>query len=61
MTGLNVRYGCATLSAVYVGYRYFLNHRVTPHIWVTKREDSLSWLALPTELLGYSTLMDTPP
>ena len=61
ITGAHYTYGSATLSAAYVGYRYFLNHWVTPNIWVFNRKFSLCWFSLPTESLGYTTLMDAPP
>ena len=35
ITELHYNYGNATLSADYVGYLYFQNHRVTPYIWVS--------------------------
>ena len=57
ITGLHYTYGSATLSAAYVGYLHLLNHWVTQHIWVSNLKGSLCWLALPTELLGYTTLM----
>ena len=47
----------AILSAEYVGNLHFQNHGVTPHIWVSNLKGSLNWLALPTESLGYTTLM----
>ena len=34
ITGLDYTYGCATLSAAYVGYLYLENHWVTPQLWV---------------------------
>ena len=54
---LRYTYENATLSADYVGYLYFENYWFTPHIWVSNLKGSLSWLALPTELLSYTTLM----
>ena len=57
ITELHYNYGNATLSAHYVGYLYFQNYWFTPHIWVSNLKGSLSWLALPTELLRYTTLM----
>ena len=57
ITGLHYTYGSATLSAAYVGYLHLLNHWVTQHIWVSNLKGSLCWLALPTESLGYTTLM----
>ena len=57
ITELNYTYGNATLSADYVGYLYFENYWLTPHIWVSNLKGSLCWLALPKELLGYTTLM----
>ena len=35
ITELHYNYGNATLSAHYVGYLYFQNHRVTLYIWVS--------------------------
>ena len=35
ITELHYNYGNATLSADYVGYLYFHNQWVTPHIWVS--------------------------
>ena len=57
ITELHCTYGNATLSADYVGYLYYENYWLTPHIWVSNVKGSLCWLALPTELLGYTTLM----
>ena len=56
-TELHYTFGNATVSADYVGYLYFVNYWITPHIWVSNLKGSLSWLALPTELLTYTTLM----
>ena len=61
ITGLHYTYGCATLSAAYVGYRYFLNQRVTPYKSLSNPKDSLCWLALPRKSLGYTTLMGVQP
>ena len=61
ITELHYTYGNATLSADYVGNLHFQNHWVTPHIWVSNLKGSLNWLALPTESLGYTTLMGAPP
>ena len=57
ITELHYTYGNATLRADYVGYLYFENYWITPHIWVSNLNGSLSCLALPTELLRYTTLM----
>ena len=57
ITELRYTYGNATLSADYVGYLYFENYWFTSHIWVSNLKGSLRWLALPTELLRYTTLM----
>ena len=61
LTELHYTYGNATLSADYVGYLYFENHWVNPCKWVSNPKDSLCWLALPRESLGYTTLMEAPP
>ena len=42
-------YGCATLSAAYVGYFQFQNHLLTPHLWVSNFKFSLLLLAPTTE------------
>ena len=34
ITGLQYTYGCATLSAAYLGYLYLGNHWVTLQLWV---------------------------
>ena len=60
LTELHYTYGNATLSADYVGYLYFHNREVTPYKWVSNPKDSLCWLALPREPLGYTTLMGAP-
>ena len=52
ITKLHYTYGNANLSADYLGYFYFENYWLTPHIWVSNLKGSLCWLALPTELLG---------
>ena len=57
ITELHYSYGNATLGADYVGYFYFEIYWLTPHIWVSNLNGSLCWLALPTELLGYTRLM----
>ena len=61
ITELHYTYGNATLSADYVGYLYFQNHCVTPYKWVFNSKDSLCWLALPRESLGYTTLIGVQP
>ena len=61
ITELHYTYGNATLSADYVGYLYFDNYWLTPHIWVSNLKGSLCWLALPTELLGYIKLIGVQP
>ena len=61
ITGLHYPYGIATLSADYVGCLYFETHGVTPFNWVSNPKDSLCWLALPRDSLGYTTLMEAPP
>ena len=61
ITELHYTYGNASLSADYVGYLYFENYWLTPHIWVSNLKGSLCWLALPTELLGYITLICVQP
>ena len=61
LTELHYTYGNATQSADYVGYLYFHNHWDTPYKWVSNPKDSLCWLALPRESLGYTTLMGAPP
>ena len=61
LTELHYTYGNATLSADYVGYLYFQNHWVTPYKWVSNPKDSLCWLALPRESLGYTTLIGVQP
>ena len=61
LTELHYTYGNATLSADYVGYLYFQNHRVTPYKWVSNPKDSLCWLDLPRESLGYTTLIGVQP
>ena len=61
LTDLHYTYGNATLSADYVGYLYFHNHWVTPYKWVSNPKDSLCWLALPRESLGYTTLIGVQP
>ena len=57
ITELHYTDGNATLSTDYVGYLYFENYWLTPHIWVSNLKGSLCWLAPPTELLGYTTLV----
>ena len=57
ITGLHYSYGCATLSAAYVGYLQFQNHLLTPHLWVSKVKLSLFLLASITETVGGNTLM----
>ena len=57
ITGLHYSYGCATLSAAYVGYLQFQNHLLTPHLWVYNVKLSLLLLASITETLGCTTLM----
>ena len=57
ITELHYTYGNATLNPDYVNYLYFQNYWFTTHIWVSNLMGSLSWLALPTELLIYTTLM----
>ena len=61
LTELHYTYGNATLSADYVGYLYFHNHRVTPYKWMCNPKDSLCWLDLRRESLGYTTLINVKP
>ena len=61
ITKLHYTYGNTTLSEDYVGYLYFENYWLTPHIWVSNLKGSLCWSALPTELLGYITLIGVQP
>ena len=61
LTELHYTYGNANLSGDYVGYLYFQNHWVTPYKWVSNPKDSLCWLALPRESLGYTTLIGVQP
>ena len=61
ITGLHYTYGCPTLIRAYVGYLYLQNHRVTLHIWESNLKFSLCLLALPSESLGYTTLMGVQP
>ena len=56
-TELHYTFGNATISADFVGYLYFQNRWVTPHIWVFNLKGSLCWLAQPEESLGYTTPM----
>ena len=60
ITGLQYTYGNATLSADYVANSIC---RITglQHTYVSNPEDSLCWLALPRESLGYTTLVGAPP
>ena len=57
----NYTYGCATLIAVYLCNLYLQNYWVTLHLWVANLKCSLGLLALPTESVGYATLLDTLP
>ena len=57
ITELHYTYGNATLSADHVGYFYFENYWLTPHIWVSNLKGSLCWLPLPLESLGLASLM----
>ena len=52
ITVLHYTYGCATLSAAYVGYFYLQNHWVTLDRWVSNLKCSLCWLGLPLESLS---------
>ena len=52
ITGLHYSYGCATLSAAYVGYLQFQNHLLTPHLWVYNVKLSLLLLASITQNTG---------
>ena len=61
LTELHYTYGNATLSADYVGYLYFENHWVTPYKCVSNPKDTLCWLALPRESMGYTTLIGVQP
>ena len=61
ITKLHYTYMNATLSKDYVGYLYFQNHFVKPHIWVCNLKRSLCWLALRRESLECTTLMGKPP
>ena len=61
LTELHYTYGNATLSGNNVGYLYFQNHWVTPYKWVSNAKDSLCWLALPRNSLGYTTLIGVQP
>ena len=61
LTELHYTYGNPTLSADYVGCLYFETHGVTPCNWVSNPKDSLCWLALPREPLGYTTLISIQP
>ena len=61
LTELHYTYGNPTLSADYVGCLYFETHGVTPYNWVSNPKDSLCWLALSREPLGYTTLIGMQP
>ena len=61
ITGLHYSYGCATLSAAYVGYLQFQNHLLTPHLWVYNVKLSLLLLASITETLGCTTFTGVQP
>ena len=61
ITRLHYTYGCATLSAAYLCKFYLENHCVTLHIWVSNLKCSLCLLALPTEPLGYTSLICVQP
>ena len=56
VTEVDYTYGCATLSVAYECKLHLQNHRVTPQLWLRRLKCSLSWKALPTELMGYTTL-----
>ena len=49
ITGLHYTYGCATLSAAYVGYLFLQNHRALLYLWVSSLKWSLLLLGLVTE------------
>ena len=61
MTEIHYTYGYATFSADYVGYLLFKNYLLTPLKCVTNLKCSLCLYVLPTEWLGYTTLMGAPP
>ena len=55
ITGLHYNYRCATLSAAYVGYLWFKNLLLTPHIWVSNLKCSLFLYVSHTVSLDYTT------
>ena len=57
----NYTYECALLIAVYLCKLYLHNYWVTLHLWVPNLKCSLCLLALPTESLGYATLLGALP
>ena len=58
---VTVQHGCATLDAPYVGYLYVENRWITLHFRVSNLISSLCSLALFTESLCYTILMDAAP
>ena len=61
ITGLHYTYGCATLSAGYVGYLFLQNHQALLYLWVSSLKCSLLLLGLVTESLDHTRLIGAPP
>ena len=61
ITGLHYTYGCATLSAPYVGYLYLENRGVILYLWVRHLKQSLCWLPLTFRITGFHFISGCPP
>ena len=61
ISSLHYTYGCAFVSAAFVCKHYIRNHWDTQHLWVCKLNCSLCLLGVPTQLLGYTTLIGVEP
>ena len=61
ITGLYFTYGCPALNAAYDGKHYIQNHWSKLQVWVSNLTWSLCLLAVPSESLGYTTLIGVQP
>ena len=61
ITGFHLFFGCTALCTAYVGYPYLDNYWITLNLWVSNLNLSLCSLVLPTETVGYTTLIGVQP
>ena len=60
-TGIYFTYGCPALNAAYDGKHYLQVHWSKLQVWVSNLTWSLCLLAVPSESLGYTTLISVQP